>query len=577
VVSTVSALFLLSSDGSLTVHNTGALYFSEMALDGGLSTEPANAAGAKVHAFVRLSDTRPLTLLSRIVRYRLLRLAVPARPQGSIGFSTHLSVGTDAAPAVHRRPGEQRRLERHDGQLGQGHLRLLLLRDGHLGGQPVRVGVHPPPVLRAFLPRECMDFHSHGDLQTVGLEACTGSQCNAGGLCDPAGCDFNSWRMGNQTFLGPGLTIDTTKKITVVTQFIADSNGDLSEIRRKYVQVRCNASPAVQCIKGLAGRCCLRQQLRGNFRRYAVQLAHGRDLRGAEDNLFAQEGGMKAMGAAFKRGMVLVLSIWDDTAVNMLWLDSDYPATASATAPGVNRGPCSPSSGVPATIEVSQASNQVVYSNIKWGDIDSTYPATGSTCESLFLYLTESQLIRGFSHAPGLVAGLDAAAHDRAALDLAGLFVPDADAHRHRAALRPVRWHRLDRRDRLRLAVHLQGGLAAVLLPVPVGRRGSSVFFCQRFLVLPSASHWSRLSLSLHNAGKTVVLSGPSLSWWHSFCIRTSMQPFPSCTLPLLRGIAHRQPSCRRVTYLRHSNSYLRSALGARRLSWGWLELSWTG
>jgi hypothetical protein len=280
---------------------------------------------------------------------------------------------------------------------------------------------------------------------------------------------------------------------------------------------------------------------------------------------------MKAMGAAFKRGMVLVLSIWDDTAVNMLWLDSDYPATASATAPGVNRGPCSPSSGVPATIEVSQASNQVVYSNIKWGDIDSTYPATGS-CESLYLHRMESQLIGGPSHAAALfIAGHDRAAHDRAAHDLAGLLVPDADADRHRAALRPVRWHRLDWRDRLRLAVHLQGGLAAVLLPVPVGRRGSSVFFCQRFVVLPHASRRSRLSLSLHNSGKTVVLGCSSLSRWHSFCIRTSMQPFPSCSLPLLRGIAHRQPSCRRVTYLRHSNSYLRPAPGARRLFWGWL------
>jgi hypothetical protein len=214
-----------------------------------------------------------------------------------------------------------------------------------------------------------------------------------------------------------------------------------------------------------------------------------------DTNLFAQEGGMKAMGAAFKRGMVLVLSIWDDTAVNMLWLDSDYPATASATAPGVNRGPCSPSSGVPATIEVSQASNQVVYSNIKWGDIDSTYPATGS-CESLYLHRMESQLIRGPSHAAALfVAGHDAAAHDRAAHDLAGLFDPDSDAHRHRAALRPVRWHRLDRCDRLRLAVHLQGGLAAVLLPVPVNWCIFRVCFRLHFAGVLSAPLWSCLSL----------------------------------------------------------------------------------
>jgi cellulose 1,4-beta-cellobiosidase len=75
---------------------------------------------------------------------------------------------------------------------------------------------------------------------------CTGNACDAGGVCDPVGCDFNSWRMGNQTFLGPGssFTIDTTKKITVVTQFISSdgtATGNLVEIRRKYVQSKCRA------------------------------------------------------------------------------------------------------------------------------------------------------------------------------------------------------------------------------------------------------------------------------------------------------------------------------------------------
>ena len=31
------------------------------------------------------------------------------------------------------------------------------------------------------------------------------------------------------------------------------------------------------------------------------------------------------MGQAMKRGLVLVMSLWDDHEVNMLWLDSDYP------------------------------------------------------------------------------------------------------------------------------------------------------------------------------------------------------------------------------------------------------------
>jgi cellulose 1,4-beta-cellobiosidase len=45
--------------------------------------------------------------------------------------------------------------------------------------------------------------------------------------------------MGNTTFLGEGMTVDTIKTITVVTQFLTSDNttsGDLSEIRRIYVQ-----------------------------------------------------------------------------------------------------------------------------------------------------------------------------------------------------------------------------------------------------------------------------------------------------------------------------------------------------
>ena len=85
------------------------------------------------------------------------------------------------------------------------------------------------------------------------------------------------------------------------------------------------------------------------------------------------------MGDAFEKGMVLVLSLWDDYAVNMLWLDSDYPTTAPATQPGIARGNCSTTSGVPATIESSNANAQVIYSDIRVGPIGSTFSGSGST------------------------------------------------------------------------------------------------------------------------------------------------------------------------------------------------------
>ena len=53
------------------------------------------------------------------------------------------------------------------------------------------------------------------------------------------------------------------------------------------------------------------------------------------------------MGESFKRGVVLVLSMWDDHEANMLWLDSDYPLDLDPNAPGVKRGPCARDSGKP--------------------------------------------------------------------------------------------------------------------------------------------------------------------------------------------------------------------------------------
>jgi cellulose 1,4-beta-cellobiosidase len=65
---------------------------------------------------------------------------------------------------------------------------------------------------------------------------------------------------------------------------------------------------------------------------------------------------MKAMGQSLDRGMVLALSLWDDYAAYMLWLDSSYPLDKDASAPGVNRGPCSTDTGKPPDVESQQAS-----------------------------------------------------------------------------------------------------------------------------------------------------------------------------------------------------------------------------
>lgn len=57
----------------------------------------------------------------------------------------------------------------------------------------------------------------------------------------------------------------------------------------------------------------------------------------------------------------------------MLWLDSTYPT--DSTQPGAERGTCATSSGAPADIEDSAADATVIYSNIKFGEIGSTFKA----------------------------------------------------------------------------------------------------------------------------------------------------------------------------------------------------------
>ena len=92
-----------------------------------------------------------------------------------------------------------------------------------------------------------------------------------------------------------------------------------------------------------------------------------------DKNDFKNKGGMAQMSRGLSDGMTLVLSLWDDHDVNMLWLDSDYPADTDPSAPGVSRGSCSRDSGKPDDVENKYPDAYVAFSNIRYGDIDSTY------------------------------------------------------------------------------------------------------------------------------------------------------------------------------------------------------------
>jgi len=97
-----------------------------------------------------------------------------------------------------------------------------------------------------------------------------------------------------------------------------------------------------------------------------------------DTNDFKNKGGMKTMSDALGRGMVLVMSLWDDKEAHMLWLDSTYPT--SKTAQGGPRGSCPTSSGNPDDVQREHAQAYVKFGNIKVGEIGSTFkPGPGPT------------------------------------------------------------------------------------------------------------------------------------------------------------------------------------------------------
>ena len=205
---------------------------------------------------------------------------------------------------------------------------------------------------------------------------CEGEECGDSskdqrydGVCDKDGCDLNTFRAGNHNFYGEGsnFEVDSSRPFTVVTQFItADGtdNGDLSEIRRLYVQ----DGKVINTPKFTIGG--------KDFDSITDDMCDAQKQEFGDNNQFKAKGGLKQMGKAFESGAVLVMSLWDDHEANMLWLDSDYPTDKDPSTPGVARGTCSKDSGKPDDVENQYPNAYVAFSDIKYGAIGSTYSAT---------------------------------------------------------------------------------------------------------------------------------------------------------------------------------------------------------
>ncbi|KAG8924233.1 Exoglucanase 1 [Tulasnella sp. 419] len=294
----------------------GALYFSEMAEDGGMAQFPTNKAGAKYGTgYCDAQCPKDIKFING-----------EANVDGWTGTSTNTGKGKYGTCCQEMDIWEANSIS------------------------------------NAYTPHPC---------DTTGLYRCEGATCD---VCDQPGCDFNPYRMGDRTFYGPGsnFKLDTTKKITVVTQFLTDTgtaSGKLKEIRRVWVQNGVVIQNTKTNIANL-----------DPYDSITEQFCTDQKAAFSDTNVFAQKGGMVKMGEAFNRGVVLAMSIWDDYTANMLWLDSNYPLDRDASQPGVARGTCPTTSGVPADVESQQANSYVVFSNIKFGDIGTTF--SGSTSQT---------------------------------------------------------------------------------------------------------------------------------------------------------------------------------------------------
>jgi cellulase len=178
----------------------------------------------------------------------------------------------------------------------------------------------------------------------TGLHECSGEECSWSGVCDQWGCGYNPYELGNRQFYGPNGKVQSNRKVTVVTQFPTFRNGTLKEIRRLYVQNGKVIQNAAINATGLP-------DVNSIDAEYCSTSA----------SRFVPLGGIAGMGDALARGMVLVFTIWWDAGGYMTWLDSG------------SAGPCNSTEGDPTVIEVVQPNPAVTFSNIKWGEIDSTY------------------------------------------------------------------------------------------------------------------------------------------------------------------------------------------------------------
>ncbi|KAF4999006.1 hypothetical protein FGRMN_2805 [Fusarium graminum] len=182
-----------------------------------------------------------------------------------------------------------------------------------------------------------------------GLYGCEGEECQKSGICDKSGCGWNHYRNGVKNFYGRGkdFKVDSTRKFTVVSQFVADKSGDLKEMHRHYVQDNKIIHSAIVNIQGPP----------------KINFINDEYCKATYADDYMRIGGTSQMGDAMTRGMVLAMSVWWSEGDNMAWLDGGSQSA----------GPCDATEGNPSNIVKVQPNPEVTFSNIRIGEINSTF------------------------------------------------------------------------------------------------------------------------------------------------------------------------------------------------------------
>lgn len=179
------------------------------------------------------------------------------------------------------------------------------------------------------------------------------------GWCDKDGLDYNSYRLGDKDLYGFGqqFKVNTQKPFRVITQFITQDGTDNSDIvmmKRVYQQDG--------------------KTIQGGF--LTSESGKANKAKFNEYNHFEELGGFRTMTESYRRGHVLIFSLWDDSLSggsapgqpgntnSMSWLDSVYPPGSKES--GALRGRCDPNEDrSPATLRRTVPNSQYTVSNLE--------------------------------------------------------------------------------------------------------------------------------------------------------------------------------------------------------------------